>query len=262
MKLKDDIDGPIGQARLTIVAMTLHAVRNVIDRSDSGIPNIAVLSGPAGFGKSTAMSVAATTLRAKYVEMPVVMRERTLLECLGREYGIHKFPATVDKLLSSVCALIGEAARPLFLDEFDRVLAKADPDKRAGPLEIIRYIADQTRVPILLCGEDNLGRSLKRFDNFHSRVLVWAPAPEASMEDVRKLAEFYSPNLTISDDLLERFRKSCGGNVRRITVNIQQLIQDALDANIAQVDLEFWGSRVINTGRAPQRVFDLHNRYD
>ena len=112
----------------------------------------------------------------------------------------------------------------------------------------------------MLVGEEQLPNKLKKFERFHGRVLSWIPAQPVSQADAEILASVYAPNLRIEADLLKQIVDMANGSVRRVTVNLVNLVQAAdlngYDyANLASVSkmqgFEFYQGEVPKRGAKP-----------
>ncbi len=236
-------------ARIAKIA-TLDLVSSTLERLDTrsaGLPGLAVLYGPAGWGKSFATNVLANENRAYYVQLRSAWRSKTLLEKVLFEMGVKHERATVPALLDMVCAQLSASGRMLILDEFDHA-AKSDT-----LVELVRDIYEGSQTPILLVGEEMLPKKLENWERFHSRVLAWAPAQPATVHDAEKLAEVYAPGLEISADVIERLVHLAHGSVRRISVNLSELRDHSLVWGVDAITMDEFQKVKVSTGRAPER---------
>lgn len=237
-------------ATLDLVAITLER----LDQRHAGLPGIAVLYGPAGWGKTFAANVLANQRRAYFVQMASAWRSKDLLERILIEMGVRitddkgrPFYRTVSKLLDAVNDQLGNSNRPLIIDEFDHC-AKSD-----SMVELIRDIYEGSRGSLLLVGEELLPKKLERWERFHSRVLTWAPAQKVSLADAEMLAPIYCPSVTLDQGILEMLVKNSSGSVRRVCTNLDEINEQALLMGFSTVTADKIEQLGLSTGRAPER---------
>lgn len=227
----------------------LDLVRTAAERltgRTQGLPGIAVLYGPAGYGKTTAALAVANETRAYFVQMRSAWSRKTLLEKILIEMSIQP-TGTIPMLLDQVCMQLQASGRLLIIDEFDYAA------KNAGMVELIRDVYEGSQSTLLLIGEERLSQKLKRYERFHSRVLSWIPAQPITLADARMLAPIYAPGITVDDDLLVHLVAISGGSVRRVSVNLAGLAEAAALDGVRIMDRAAWGSRPLYTGEAPVR---------
>lgn len=229
-------------ANLDLVAVVME---KLVNRQD-GLPGLAVYYGPSGWGKTTATVAVANRSRAYYVQMRSAWGRKTLLEKILFEMGI-KPAGTIPALLDQICEQLAASRRPLIIDEFDYAAAKD------GMIELVRDIYEGSQSSLLLVGEELLPNKLKRHERFHGRVLSWLPAVGVSLDDAKKLAPIYCPDIVLADDLLGHLVSLSHGSVRRVTVNLVNVYDTALIEGWDSVDRALWGDRPLYTGEAPKR---------
>lgn len=219
-----------------------------------GLPGIAVLYGPAGWGKTFATNILANQHRAYFVQMRSAWRSKDLLERILVEMGVRvtddkgrPFYRTVSKLLDAVNDQLGNSKRPLIIDEFDHC-AKSD-----AMVELIRDIYEGSRGSLLLVGEELLPKKLERWERFHSRVLTWAPAQKVSLADAEMLAPIYCPSITLDTGVLEKLVKDANGSVRRVCTNLDEIQEQGLAMGLSTVTADMLGRFGLSNGRAPER---------
>lgn len=228
----------------------LSLVRTAIERlagRQHSLPGFAVLYGPAGYGKSTALLAVANETRAYYVQMRSAWGRKALLEKVLIEMGI-KPAGTIPQMLDQVCAQLAASRRPLMIDEFDFAL------RSDNMVELVRDIYEGSQATIILGGEELLPQKLKRWERFHSRVLSWLPAQPVSLADARALAPIYAKGFDLTDDLLDHLVGIASGSVRRVCVNLSGIAEEAAINGWDQVTLAKWADRQLYTGEAPRRA--------
>lgn len=227
----------------------LELVRTAAERLSSrtaGLPGMAVLYGPAGYGKTTAALAIANENRAYFVQMRSAWGRKALLEKILLEMGA-KPHGTIPQMLDQVCEQLATSGRMLMIDEFD-YCGRTD-----GLIELVRDIYEGSQATLLLLGEEMLPQKLKKWERFHSRILSWIPAQPVSINDAAELAPIYCPGVHVASDLLAHLVKLSGGSVRRVSVNLAAVFEAAAVEGWDAVTRATWGDRQIYTGEAPRR---------
>ena len=209
------------------------------------LPRIVVFSGPSGFGKSYAASYLSTRYHAYYIECKSTWTRKVVLEQILRRMGIAA-EGTTNSMLEQVCEQLAVSGRPLIVDEMDYLV-----DKKA--VEIIRDIYEGSQAPIMLIGEELLPKKLKRWERFHGRILDWAAAQPADLDDAATLAEFYCHQIPVDDEAVSIIQKRSSGSVRRICVNLEMAQEEAMKAGHSRITAEFLRALKLYTGEAPAR---------
>lgn len=231
-------------APLTNVTLAAAAVERALNRS-ANLPGAVVLYGPSGFGKSMAAAYCANTHKGLYVECRSFFTPKSLLLSILKEMGLRP-GRTMLEMMDQIAEQLLLSQRPLIIDEMDHIVEK-------HAVEIVRDLMEATRGTLLLIGEEQFPRKLQRWERFHNRVLIWQPAMPATVEDAKKLARFYAPDIAIADDLLARVLELSRGAVRRICVNLDMIRAHCQQQGVKAVDLAAWGRRDLYTGDAPLR---------
>lgn len=228
----------------------LELVRTAVERLTNrtqGLPGLAALYGPAGYGKTTAALAVANETRAYFVQMRSAWTRKTLLEKTLAEMGI-KPHGTIPALLDQACTQLAASGRMLIIDEFDYCV------RSDAMVELVRDLHEGGgAAPILLLGEELLPNKLKKWERFHGRVLSWIPAQPVSTADAAALAPIYCPGVHIGTDLLDHLVRIASGSVRRVSVNLAGIAELAAVEGWAAIDRTTWGDRPLYTGEAPRR---------
>lgn len=233
-------------APLKNVLLLRRAMDHLVNRN-ANLPGIGAFYGQPGLGKSNACAAAAAALRAIYIEVRSHFTKKSLLLALLREMGIKPGRTTSD-MVDQICQELMLSKRPLILDEGDHLVKR-------NLIELVRDIYEGSGAAILLVGEERFPAALKRAsERFYDRVLEWQPAELADVQDARKLATLYSPDIDVKDDLLAEIVSVSGGVARRIAVNIENVRQEAKKLGKRAIDLQVWGSKPLFTGEAPVRA--------
>ena len=227
----------------------LELVRTATERLNgrvAGLPGMAVLYGPAGYGKTTAALAVANDNRSYFVQMRSAWSRKVLLEKILTEMSI-KPSGTIGHLLDQVCQQLAASGRMLIIDEFDYCT------RNDNTIELVRDIYEGSQATLLLLGEEMLPHKLKKWERFHSRVLSWIPAEPVSTADAALLAPIYCPDVHVCEDLLAYLVERSGGSVRRVAVNLAGIAETAAVEGWGTVTRADWGNRPIYTGEAPRR---------
>lgn len=228
----------------------LSLVRTAAERltgRTAGLPGMAAMYGPAGYGKTTAALAIANENRSYFVQMRSAWGRKALLEKIMLEMGA-KPSGTIPAMLDQVCEQLASSGRMLMIDEFDYCV------RNDSMIELVRDIYEGSQATILLLGEEMLPQKLKRWERFHSRILSWIPAQPVSLADAAALAPLYCPGVHVANDLLEHIVKLSGGSVRRVSVNLAAVYESASVEGWDAVTRAQWGERPIYTGEAPRRA--------
>lgn len=215
-------------AALKNVSGFFELVTRVRDRSPM-LPNIGVMHGRSGDGKSYASIYAQNKTRAIRVEVGDSWTRKTLLCAILQECGVPRPSGSVPELAqAAIQTLAEEPRRPLFIDEADKVCDK-------GYIELVREIAMGSNVPVLLIGEEKLPAKLAHVERLHNRILAWFGAEPCDLGDAKKLAELLLDPVTIEDALLEDIRLQGDGRARRIATSLDGVAHWARNAGVTAV---------------------------
>lgn len=231
-------------APLRNVLIAARLMEHLVNRG-AGLPGMGVISGPSGYGKSCAAASVANRYRAYYIEIRSYFTKKSLLQAILDEMGI-KAGKTIYEMMNQICEQLGNSKRPLILDEMDHAVERT-------LVELVRDIYEGSGASILMIGEEQFPRKLKRWERFHNRVLEWQLAEPSDLSDAAKLAKLYAPDVAIDEDLLVKIVDATRGVTRRICVNLEHVRQEAKKAGAKSISLKAWGSRALYTGEAPTR---------
>ena len=211
-----------------------------------GMPGLGVFYGPSGFGKTFATAAIAVESRAYYVQMRSAWSKKVLLEKICIEMGLEP-GRTISATLDVICEQMAVSQRPLIIDEADYAVTKA------GMVELLRDIYEGSQAPLFLVGEEMLPKKLKKFERFHGRVLRWIPAQPVSLHDAQLLSAVYAPDLSLPDEVLNELVKLSHGSVRRVSVNLTNLAEDANIRGLDVMTLQDLDRSKLYQGEAPNR---------
>lgn len=233
-------------AQIHNLSLVRTAAERLAGRTE-GLPGMAALYGPAGYGKTTAALAIANENRAYFVQMRSAWGRKALLEKVLQEMGA-KPHGTIPQMLDQVCEQLATSRRMLVIDEFDHCT------RNDGLIELVRDIYEGSQATLLLLGEEMLPTKLKKWERFHSRILSWIPAQPVSVQDAAALAPIYCPGVHVASDMLEHLVRQSSGSVRRVSVNLAAIYESANVEGWETVTRATWGDRQIYTGEAPRRA--------
>lgn len=209
------------------------------------LPGIGCFAGPSGFGKSTAAAFIAAKYGAYHVEFRSTWTRKAMLESLLKTMGIPA-GATVNHMLNQVSEELGNSQRPIILDEFDYAVSKD------GLVDLVRDIYEQSMAPVLIIGEEKLPQKLQKSERFHGRIMEWAKAEPADLEDAKVLNRHYAADITVHDDLLSILVTEARGSIRRIVTNLDRIAYFARSEGVRNIGSQEWGSRPLHTSTPPR----------
>lgn len=223
-----------GVAKLANVGLALTAMKQIMAATPQ-MPRIAVLSGPAGFGKSQAAMHLAHPLgtNAAFVQLRMFDTTKTMAQLILTELDIRWKPQwATAQMFDAICERLLQMNRPLVIDEFDHIAEKSCVD-------FIRAIHDQCGTPIFLIGEERLQQKLlSRHERFHDRVLTWARAIPCDADDAAALTKHYAPGLAWEAAAVDALVGATGGVARRITTEIERIKEEAKRKGLDKVSVD------------------------
>lgn len=244
----------MSDATQTVKPPTLAALKNVagfytlvsmLQARGPHLPNLGVMHGPSGYGKSYASIYVQNKTGAIRVEVGESWNRKSFVRAILHEGGIAEpRGSTADLVQLAIQLLAEDRNRPLLIDEADKLVDK-------GLIEIVRELAEHAQVPVLLIGEEELPMKLSRFERVHNRVLSWFGAEPCDLDDCRKLADIFLANVAVSDDLLDDIRLKGDGRARRIVVSLNNAREWARNAGATSIDKASYRG-VVYTGEAPR----------
>lgn len=232
-------------APIANVALMLELVQTVKNRPPF-LPGIGVFSGPAGYGKTTAATVAASEFDAIVIEVNSNFTTKHLFITLCRELGIPERGTRAD-LADRIARELLHNERPLIIDEADHLVKKQ-------MIEDVRGLIEGCDGSLILIGEELLPNNLVKWERIHSRVLKYVQAQPVSRDDAEVLARIYARGVAIGDDLFDALLKASGASARRLSTNLYKIAEAARRGGAASLSLADWTAtgEAFNTGRPPE----------
>lgn len=235
---------PSNLAALPNVSRLLALVETVEGRGYS-LPGLGVFYGRPGLGKSSAGTCCAVLRDTVHLSIGPFVSEKGLMKRVAQELGA-RVPQRINKedLFHLACAAMVDANRTIILDEADHLL-------RDTVINTVRFLHDETRIPIILMGEEDLPTKLLQWPRVHGRVLERTGADEATMTDVDLLITVEARGLEIAPDLRELLLTGSGYTHRYIVKNIDAIRRMALTQGLSRVSRSDWGDRTFDKGEVP-----------
>jgi len=241
------IGGASQWAPLSNLKLAANALGRAINRS-AGMHGVVALYGNTGIGKTQSALYCENKYGAVYVQCQRLWSKKATLTGMARAMGIHPGRTAID-IFDQVAEQLRLSKRPIILDEVDYIVGKEI-------LDVLRDLYEVSRCTLMIIGEELLPRTLKAASpRFHNRVLVWQPASFATPDDARKLADYYVPDLAISDDMLAHILEESGEVATRIRLMLDEVRHVAEAEGIGRVDRAAWGKRQLAAGDGPVRSF-------
>ena len=143
----------------------LEQATDALVNRDLSLPGIGLIVGRWGYGKSSAVEHYYSVSDVFYIVIERLWRPRRMLEEICDVLNLGDSVYRLDRLSDQVCEGLKRWGKPLFIDEADYLL------KNSVMLDVVRDIADRTRVPVILIGMERLYRNLQKHGQFFSRIL-------------------------------------------------------------------------------------------
>lgn len=148
------VNGDTAPIKNVTTALTL--VRSLQNRHPLQ-PNLGVLAGYSGYGKSVAALYCQNKTGAAYVEVRDTWTRAKLLRSILSELGVYQPRGTLSDMEDEVIGLLcRDPRRPLIIDEGDLLIKK-------NLIELVRGIAKASGVPVMLIGEELFPKKLERY---------------------------------------------------------------------------------------------------
>lgn len=229
-------------ASLRNVAALLVLVEKLQSRA-AGLPGMGTFYGPSGYGKTSAGIVAMNEFQACLVECKSLWTNKTLLEAIVSELGLR--PAkTQAALFSQAAEALARSGRTLIVDEADHLV-------KGNKIEVVRGLHEEAGVAVVLVGEELLPQKLQSIERVHGRMLDWIAAEPGSVDDVKKLAGIYCPNVEIDPSIYGEILTASRASIRRISVNLATIHEQARLMGLARVTKADIASVRLFSGEAP-----------
>lgn len=221
-------------------------VKNVLAAQDAfdnlctrgiGVPGLGLYHGPSGFGKTTATTYLFNQVNGIYVRAMATDSASSLMGRIVGELGSSGM-WRINKMVDFTIEQMSMYERPLFIDEADYLMS----DVRM--LETVRDLYDNTEVPVILVGMDQIARRISSRKQFFNRISEWVEFRPADLDDVMTMADsLLDDGINVEPELLDELRKSSGGEARRIVIGLNQIERLAKMNELDYVTEAHWGNQ-------------------
>lgn len=223
-------------AKTKNVLAAFDAYQHLSEAALNNTPSIAMFTGPAGLGKTTAGSylfVQADGILVRCLKSDTL---GTFLERLAQELGLEQRQRKAD-MLKFIVHELAITGKPLFIDECDYIAERQDV------LETIRDIYDLANVPIILIGYNQLPKKVKRLEQLYSRISQHIEFQPADMDDITTMASELVTDTQIAHCLLAELLKESKGNFRRIHTGLNTIEAFARSNGLPGITASQWGNQ-------------------
>ena len=225
------------------VAALSKLVKRVENRN-LGLPGLAVLYGPPGYGKSYACAYAAAQMDCIHISIQSLWTKKTLLTTILKELSIMP-TKTMAEMMMQINEGLARSRRTLIVDEADYACSR-------GLIEMIRDMQDGSEAPVILVGMETLPQKLRKWELVDSRVLSYQAAEPADYADAALLATVYAKGIKVDAAIIEKLVVITKGSARRISTCFARISEEAHLQGVSEMTLGDWGDRPFENSEAPQ----------
>lgn len=224
-------------------------VRALSDAADhlttraAGVPGMALVWGPTGWGKTTAAAWLRNRVDGVFIRALGVWTPSSMLEAIARELG-GTWRGSCARTLDWICERLEQRPRPLMVDEADYVL------RRSAMVDSLRDLHDFSGVPVIMIGMPGIQRQLVRWPQVTGRILHEVEFRPCDLEDAHVLANALC-EVRPDGALLARLEAEARGSVRLIVVGLARIEAFARARGLDPVTPEAWGKRPFFFGEPP-----------
>lgn len=219
----------------------LGAVDDLINRPQ-GTEGMGLLWGHPGEGKTTALAYVVNAVNTGYGGYVRAMSSWTVTSMLGKiceEMGGHRKLRRADMIDFIAERLADSKIKALFIDEADHLF---DKPRKFDMAESLRDIYDVSGVPIVLCGMENIARTVQTHGRFARRITQWIEFTGIDLADARTLADTVC-EVSIEPCLLQHLHEEARGNIGRMVIGLTKIERMARTSGLLRVNAEQWGRR-------------------
>ncbi|WP_337840481.1 ATP-binding protein [Rheinheimera sp.] len=224
-------------AKTKNVIAAFDAYQSIVEASQSGTPAMAMFTGTAGLGKTTAGSwlfakADGLLVRCLKADTLGTFLSRLAMELSGDSAGISR-AARLDFIVRELAG----SQKPLFIDECDYIADKTEI------LETIRDIYDLTGVPVILIGYSVLPSKVKRLGQLYSRISQHVEFKPADFDDLSLMAKELVTDTFIKPCLLQDLLNAAQGNFRRLHTGLDAIEKFARTNTLREIEAHQWGDK-------------------
>lgn len=201
-----------------------------------GTPGIGVVQGPAGYGKTKAVTWLHSQLdNSVNVRAMAVWTPSAMLSALCRELHIQAGGSCASQVERIVERLSMQPA-PVWIDEVHYII------RSTRLIETLRDIHDMSNVPVILVGEERTVEQLSGLRRLTSRIAQEVEFEPLDEEDTQLVADELC-DVEVRPDLLAKVHDDTRGNTRNIVVALGRIEQHAKARGMQSIGLNDWGNR-------------------
>lgn len=185
-----------------------------------------LVTGPSGAGKTKAIANLAMNSRvsAIYVSCSSNDSANALLARICKEMGAGRSHRTVD-MQDFVVERLSLHQQPLFVDEVNSLFdlsRRGIPKKALAILETLRYLHDQSKIPLFLVGTELVRERLVWHEQLDRRISQRVEFSPMSVEDAMSVVESCC-EVAIDMKAVEEIYTMTAGSIGRFTVILSEV---------------------------------------
>ncbi|MEW5804077.1 MAG: AAA family ATPase [bacterium] len=191
-----------------------EALTALVNR-DEGVPGLGLIYGGAGMGKTKSVQWYVCQTNAIYLRAKATWSTSWMLEAINKELNILSLSRIKDKFTDLQNA-IQQVKCTIIIDEADYLVR----DRKL--LDTLRDLHDETNIPVVLVGMDEIQLKLMRHHQFWSRVSQQVVYQPLKANEIIILGQELC-SLTIDDRAAEQLFAATMGNFRDTIVALSHL---------------------------------------
>ncbi len=224
------------------VARMVKLVDQMMNRNPN-LPSLATFFGFPGFGKSFGANFAANQFDAVYVEVRDYWTVKKFCQSILEELGVRP-DRTIPDMADQISKELLLRNVPLLIDEADFLIKKS-------MIELVRGISEDSQVPVILIGEEEMPQKLQKWERVHSRILYQVAALPACMDDLEHLARIYCPEIDLAPTFKAELLAESHHSLRTLSTNLSKVNEMAMENDVDVIDLKTWGKSAFQAIAAP-----------
>jgi DNA transposition AAA+ family ATPase len=193
----------------------LQEAVSALEHREEGVPGLGLILGCAGFGKTKSVQWHCLRSGSVYLRAKRTWTTSWMLDEICNELNILTQPRVRDKFVDLRSAIM-QTKSTIFIDEADYLVI----DRKL--LDTIRDLHDETNIPMVLIGMDEIQKKIMRHHQFWSRVSQQVIYYPLSQQEIMLLgAELCG--LAFEESAAEKVVSSIAGNFRDVIVALSHL---------------------------------------
>ena len=193
----------------------LQEAAAALERRQEGVPGLGLVCGNAGFGKTRSIQWHTLHSNSIYLRAKATWTTSWMLDCICAELKIFSINRIRDKF-ADLQNTIRSVKCTIFIDEADYLVR----DRKL--LDTIRDLHDETNMPIVLVGMDEIQKKLMRHHQYWSRISQQVVYKPLSIKEIILLGSELCA-LDMNDSSAEQLFVNTTGNFRDLIVALSHL---------------------------------------